>query len=284
MTIAMKLMGGLGNQLFQIFTVMAYGIEHSVPFVFEYRKQLNERKTYWDTFLCWIQHYTNMDTNLGSSLCTNRIISMMPVYKEPVFAYRPIPDIQSNFRLEGYFQSYKYFHKHAETLFRWIHLREQQTAVLAEFSDLYQTTTVGVHFRLGDYKKLPQYHPILPVDYYIRSIQYILGDLDQPVSFLCFFEEEDGNEVRTIIRQLESLFPLCSFVCVNTTIVDWKQMLMMSCCHHQIIANSSFSWFSAYFNANPDKIVCYPSIWFGPQLAHHDVSDMCMESWHKTIF
>jgi hypothetical protein len=61
---------------------------------------------------------------------------------------------------------------------------------------------------------------------------------------------------------------------------DWEQLLFMSCCNHNIIANSTFSWWAAYFNSWEDKIVCYPSVWFGPS-ANHNTMDLCPESWNK---
>jgi hypothetical protein len=55
----------------------------------------------------------------------------------------------------------------------------------------------------------------------------------------------------------------------------------MSCCDHNIIANSSYSWWAAYFNNNSNKIVCYPDKWFGPQLSNHDTKDLCPTTWNK---
>jgi len=55
----------------------------------------------------------------------------------------------------------------------------------------------------------------------------------------------------------------------------------MSCCHHNIIANSSFSWWSAYINTHSNKIVCYPSVWFGPTMSYHNTSDLCPDEWTK---
>ena len=67
---------------------------------------------------------------------------------------------------------------------------------------------------------------------------------------------------------------------VDDSIEDYNQLMIMSMCNHNIIANSTFSWWGAYFNNNPDKMVCYPSIWFGPSLPHK-TDDLFPPSWTK---
>ena len=67
-------------------------------------------------------------------------------------------------------------------------------------------------------------------------------------------------------------------------IPDWQQMLLMSICNDNIIANSTFSWWGSYFNENPDKIVCYPGVWFGPKLTQNNTVDLFPEDWKKIEF
>ena len=83
------------------------------------------------------------------------------------------------------------------------------------------------------------------------------------------------------IQALHKKFENIQFKKATDQLDDWEQLLLMSCCKHNIIANSSFSWWGAYFNDNNDKIVCYPSIWFGPKLADKDTSDLFPNKWHK---
>ena len=87
--------------------------------------------------------------------------------------------------------------------------------------------------------------------------------------------------VNISIAVLQRKFPNITFVKASDELYDWEQMLLMSCCDHHIIANSSFSWWGAYFNPSKEKIVCYPSVWFGPKLAYMDVKDLFPDSWEK---
>jgi hypothetical protein len=143
---------------------------------------------------------------------------------------------------------------------------------------------ISLHFRLGDYKKLQLLHPIMKKEYYSRCLDFILKkyNKDEKFNVMYFCEDDDLNEVQITISYLSEKFPQLTFIRGENTLQDWEQMLLMSCCHHNIIANSSFSWWSAYFNSWADKIVCYPSVWFG-DIANINTKDLCPLNWTKIL-
>jgi hypothetical protein len=96
---------------------------------------------------------------------------------------------------------------------------------------------------------------------------------------LYFCEKQDNEDVQIIISKLKEKFAYINFIKAYDSIEDWEQMILMSCCKHNIIANSSFSWWAGYLNNNPGKFVCYPHTWFGPK-AGHDVNDMFPCQWN----
>ena len=139
-----------------------------------------------------------------------------------------------------------------------------------------------MHFRIGDYKKQQEYHPLATYEYYERALEYIQNTLtpDEKFTILYFCEDVDIEDVLATTNKLIIKFPNYNFIRGDNTLADWEQMLYMSLCHHNIIANSSFSWWAAYFNSRDDKIVCYPSVWFGEK-ANNDTKDLCPSEWIK---
>jgi len=279
-------MGGLGNQLFQIFTTISYSIKHKKEFAFLYSEFLGtgktvKRKTYWNTFLKPLKKYVYF--SLPSCV----------YLKEQQFSYNELlkpSDEKENICLYGYFQSYKYFHENSNFIINLINLEEQKRIVMFKnnYSNEYLERTVSLHFRIGDYKLIPNDFPILNYEYYEKSILFlnqILNNNDNTKfdKILYFCENKDLEDVNFIINKLKLNFSSLKFIKVNSNLEDWEQMLLMSCCRYNIIANSSFSWWGAYFNNNKDKIICYPEKWFSVNKSKNDTKDLFLNVWKKIV-
>ena len=279
--ITCNLMGGLGNQIFQIFTTISYSIDSKNQIKFLEIDKLGGgattiRYTYWNSFFHRLKPFLIKELPIISN-----------VIREKNFTYNKIPInelINQNVMLSGYFQSYKYFKKNYEMICKIIGLDKLKTNVLTKMKlskdDLERT--ISMHFRLGDYKKFSNIHPLATFSFYENSLEYMNLKLknDEKYTILYFCEEEDHTEVLETICKLNEKFPNYEFKRGEKSLEDWEQLLLMSCCHHNIIANSSYSWWAAYFNSKIDKIVCYPSVWFG-ETANNDTSDLCPLDWVK---
>ena len=129
-------------------------------------------------------------------------------------------------------------------------------------------------------KKNQEFHPLATYEYYRNSLNFIKSKTTEFYNILYFCEDTDIEDVMRTIKILENEFSDYKFMRGENKLEDWEQMLFMSCCHHNIIANSSFSWWAAYFNFWPDKIICYPSVWFG-NIAKINTKDLCPIEWNK---
>jgi hypothetical protein len=277
------LMGGLGNQLFQVFATMAYCIRYRRKMVLPYSETLEvgiSRPTYWDTLLSGIKKNTTFSDIVEY---TNEDLMLLPKYREPHHHYKEVPIINQNIMLFGYYQSYKYFEKEKDYVIALLNIQQQQQDIKSQYSEYFDPNyvTISMHFRLGDYKEKQDYHPIMPYEYYENSMFNILlyRPFTKPYRVLYFCEKDDNTIVNSHIQRLRNKYEAVEFVKVNDNIEDWKQLLLMSCCDNNIIANSSFSWWAGYLNDSPGKFVCYPHTWFGPK-AGHDVQDMFPCEWN----
>jgi hypothetical protein len=277
-------MGGLGNQLFQIFATLAYGLEHRCKVVFPYSHTIScgiARCTYWDNLL---HNFTIFTTKTNAHGLTNTQLSQFPQYKEQGHAYNKIPKSDtSNLLLFGYFQSHLYFDKYMDQFTSILRLSEQQLDIKTKYIDYFANNNndiCSMHFRLGDYKQIQECHPLMKIEYYKKAVEE-MNAIKHIGRILYFCEEQDNHIVDPMINELQSLHHHIDFVKVDDQIPDWQQMLLMSVCDHNIIANSSFSWWGAYLNQNKHKNVCYPEIWFGPKLCDKDVSNMFPYNWIK---
>lgn len=291
--ITIHLMGGLGNQLFQIFATLAYSLEYGHPFIFPYSETLTtgvERPTYWETLFQSIKSFTTITPAHGY---TNQMLAALPQWREPGFTHTKIPYIplEQDFILHGYFQSPKYFETYKTRILELLKFPDIQYIIRKQFAHYLDPPShiISMHFRLGDYKYKQQYHPVMSPDYYRRALTHILSKLSNipSIRVLYFCEAEDNIYVTSVIDYLcKSVNQSIDFMKVDDNISDWQQLTLMSCCDSHIIANSSFSWWGAYLcNMNPqynNYQVCYPSTWFGPAITNtHRIDDLFPETWTK---
>ena len=276
------LSGGLGNQLFQIYTTISLSIKLGHTFSFQNKKCLGNfsetiRDTYWETL--FVSLLSSLDKLNG-----NMVIN----YGENNHSYEKInvgdTDFNNLIVLNGYFQSYKYFEEHQDIISSLIGINDYKRHIIDNCEFVSNKNSVSIHFRIGDYKNVPNHHPMLGIEYYRKSLEFVSKTInDKALIVYYFYEEEDVSQVSNMIQLLQMEFKNSRFIQISTSIPDWKQMLIMSLCEHNIIANSTFSLWAGYLNTNQYKIVCYPSIWFGKNLQHNDTNDMFPNSWKKIL-
>jgi hypothetical protein len=287
--ITCNLMGGLGNQLFQIFTTISYAIKSKNKFYFINAECLNDGSTCTKRYTFW-----NSLLNKLKPFLVEKIIPFSKNIYQNGFTFNEIEIselIDKDICLQGYFQSEKFFKENYSIIYKMLDIDKQKKQILHFFyeNNINETinmnmnslkNTVSIHFRLGDYKTLQHYHPIMKYEYYNKALNFIQNKDTNITTILYFCEDEDVEIIMETINLLKNDFSNLNFIRASSSLKDWEQLLLMSCCDHNIIANSSFSWWGAYFNTNPNKIVCYPSLWFGPGIPN-DTKDVSPLEWAK---
>ena len=272
------LMGGLGNQLFQIYSTISIALQNKNLIYFKDDNVLTigkTRNTYWHSLLNELKKYLKLEYHSESILI-----------KEKSFHYNEdfISEIKKHEHLilHGYFQSFKYFDQYSKLLYRILKIEDKKRVLIKKYnlneSELLET--VSIHFRMDDYLLIQDYHPILKINYYLNAIEYIHKNDSKIKNAIFFYQKKDYDIVNSYINTIKSSFTNIKFKLVDYNMDDWEEMLYMSMCKNNIIANSTFSWWGAYLNNQDNNIVCYPSIWFGikgPSIT----DDLFMDEWVK---
>ena len=263
-------MGGLGNQLSQIFTVIAYSLEHQIPFCLpRVKPKWDRRPLYFDSVLSELTQFT-----------TTSLPGTVVPYRESGFRYTKIPTYQSSVRLHGYFQAYRYFDPYRDEILRLIQFKQKVQDTLPKLTNNEQSQ-VSLHFRIGDYRGKPHCHPLLPLSYYRSALRELLSDRPhEQFTVMYCYQSEDLDLVGPMVAELTKNFPNLQFQACSTELADWEVLIALSQCEYNIIANSTFSWWGAYLNQNSKKMVYYPSLWFGPGIKQ-DVTDLFPSSWKR---
>jgi Glycosyl transferase family 11 len=200
----------------------------------------------------------------------NKIIERDFSYQEEILKKYNGPVV-----LDGYWQSEKYFKSIREDL-----IKDLQITTLSEEEDLKvieeinRTNSVSLHVRRADYTNLDtqNIHGLCDIDYYGRAIEILADKVEKPHFFIF------SDDIIWAEENLKINFPI-NFVGHNDADKNYEDLRMMSLCKHNIIANSSFSWWGAWLNTNPAKITIAPERWFAT--TERNFEDVIPDSWIK---
>lgn len=163
--------------------------------------------------------------------------------------YKTLDDVY----LEGYWNNEKFFEEIKEEIrdlytFKVSFLNKYEQSLL---NNIEKSESVSIHVRRGDYKKYPHAFPLCTPSYYHKAINF-LKNKEKNLKFFIF-----SDDIKWCKRNLTFLTN-SSFIENKNKKEAYKDMMFMSKCKHNIIANSTFSWWSAWLNRNPEKKVFYP--------------------------
>jgi len=289
--IVVKIMGGLGNQMFQYAFGRAIALHYGSELFFdlnlynEYKKDNNINYTPRDYGL---SHFKNVNLSpmtpyISKRLFGNRLLNYIKfrlnikrksIYQEKAFSdNKEVFNLTNSAYLLGYWQSEKYFYDirraiREDFVFNYENIGVKNDELLFKIRE--NSSSVSLHVRRGDYLTINNFL-VFTMEYYLEAIQIIKKKIPNPLFFLFSDDPQWVND------QLKPLVENSVLVDNNFHEDSWKDMMLMSNCSHHIIANSSFSWWGAWLGSNPDKMVIAPKKWVADDRIN--TSDLCPPDW-----
>ncbi len=287
--IIVGLKGGLGNQLFQF----AYGkylslqnrcimkLDKSLYMYYKLHKYGLEPFNIYEEFAKKTevprQYLTNNRILRKIHTVIDPIISNAIIIKEKTLSYDPNLLNQSRdvIYLDGYWQSERYFEPISDIIKKSLILRHEvrEEPSFSILQKIKETNSVCIHIRRGSYilAKYQAIHGLTSFEYYDKAIKL----MDKRVKSAEYFIFSD--DTKWIMQNFKSLAN--STIIVGTPENDFIDLFLMSQCKHNIIANSTFSWWGAWLNSHPDKIVVAPMNWYHNIEMNNTTKDLIPNSW-----
>lgn len=285
-----KVIGGLGNQMFQ------YAFYRQLKSEF---KDVKLDLSAFETYNLFNGYELNKIFNvkediaskdeikkLSENFSNNQIFNRVKRkifgikrthYIQHDFGYNKLDFINSkgNLYLEGYWQSEKYFNDVKDIIRKEFTFKNKLTNKNKEIAELIKNNnSISIHVRRGDYISNPEaaqvHGGICNLEYYKNALDIIKNNVLNP-QFLVFSDDMDWVKNNLNLQD-------CTYVDWNEKENSYIDMQLMSLCKHNIIANSTFSWWGAWLNNNSDKIVIAPKKWFN---TNANTEDLIPESWMK---
>ncbi|HEY4109827.1 alpha-1,2-fucosyltransferase [Puia sp.] len=290
--------GGLGNQLFQYAAGKALSLKKGVPLYldisgFDHLPEGTTKRVYeLKPFRVSAAPATASQVEkLAAPAFAGRLWDRaMPyyrrhVYQEPFYHYDPhFFDASPNTLLKGYWQSERYFKNYHSVIREELSVHTPLSAATQALAQkIASVNAVSFHIRRGDYAtdaKTQSYHGLCSPEYYREALRVLMQrisaggpDAGGPGGIELFVFSDDIPWAKA--NRLTE-FPV-TFVEHNDSLHSFEDLYLMSRCKHHIIANSSFSWWGAWLNDQPGKVVIAPAKWFARSDA--DTKDLIPAEW-----
>lgn len=270
-----RILGGLGNQMFQYALFLALKkafpqeeikVDTSVFLSYKVHNGLELGKIFGvDLPQASLEQLKKL-CRYTSNYTFKRIFKKLKLYKKTEcfeakdYTFNETVLTRAGDRIfDGYWQNHHYFENvfdEVRAAYRFPEFTDENNSEMAE--KIRQCdNSVSIHVRRGDYLKAPNYAGLCGKDYYKRAIAHILRDRRTPVFFI--FSDDMAYCRENLVPLLEN-HPVHE-VDFNRGDQSFRDMQLMTMCQDNIIANSSFSWWAAFLNPHENKIVCAPEKW-----------------------
>lgn len=293
--ICVQINGGLGNQMFQYAFGRALTIKHQASLILDLSSLKNntgksgttKRSLELEVFRVKINEASVEDLKRLKPIVYRAVnvlafkfgfkgIQMSKYFIENKFSYNSnIKKVGKDCFLSGYWQSPKYFNSIASLIRDEFTFHKQLDDKNLEIVDLIENAnSVSLHIRRTDFQTTisNNTHGICSLDYYKKAVEFISTEIANPHFFVF------SDDINWAKENLKLPYQL-TFISGNNGNKSYIDMQLMSACKHNIIANSSFSWWGAWLNSNVNKIVIAPKIWFSNEVLNNQTNDLIPDEW-----
>lgn len=282
--IVVKLKGGLGNQLFQYAAAKQLSVKHETPlkldlsFLEADASGYTKRDFELDKFKINIEMATFEEIEALRKKNLKNFLQRTQQRERKFGLFKTNLKIKNDCYLNGYWQSENYFEDIKEIIREEFVFKEILTGVY--FTELQEKITtsnsISLHFRRGDYitdEKANGYFGVCPLEYYQSAVRLISARIHDPELFIF------SDDIPWVKSHFHTQCPV-TFVehTDNSLHSDFR---LMSMCKHNIIANSSYSWWAAWLNPNKEKVVIAPQKWYENKRKQRQARDRIPKEWLK---
>ncbi len=257
-----EIMGGLGNQLFQYAAARTVAMNNNsiLKLDLSWYNNSNSRPYLLNAFnTSPIEASINEIKHL-KEITIKKLLQKF-ILKNNNYKYidkstgfdKKFEFIQNNTYMSGYYQSEKYFTSIEHIIRKEFCLKKPISTRYNDVVSKIQThNSISLHIRRGDYHAI---NNILSLNYYYSAIEIMGNLLNKQLLLIAFSDDIDWAKKNLFVN-----YPII-FIDGGNDFDSYEEMYLMSICKHNIIANSSFSWWGAWLNNNPQKIVIAPATW-----------------------